>query len=212
MTINVRAFSTPIGSVTQFGGTVANIPDKFLPCDGSPVSRTTFAALFNVIGETWGVGDGSTTFNLPDMRGRSPHGVNDGSLPAGPNGSFTTRSAGEQTGNLNTNSAGSHNHTLNPHIHTTQNHQHNIGSDGAHTHNAGAIGAAPTNNFAVVTGGPPATITDSQGAHSHGGITLAGSGSHDVSANASTVNNSSNHNHTITPPSAHIPFIIKASF
>lgn len=47
----------------------------WLLCDGSAVSRTTYAALFAVIGTTWGVGDGSTTFNLPDMQGRVPVGI-----------------------------------------------------------------------------------------------------------------------------------------
>jgi microcystin-dependent protein len=48
----------------------AAAPSGYLLCDGSAVSRTTFAALFAVVGTTWGAGDGSTTFNLPDTRGR----------------------------------------------------------------------------------------------------------------------------------------------
>jgi microcystin-dependent protein len=53
----------------------ASAPTKWLKCDGSAVSRTTYAALFSVIGTTWGVGDNSTTFNLPDFVGASPAGV-----------------------------------------------------------------------------------------------------------------------------------------
>jgi len=45
------------------------VPDGFLSCDGSAVSRTTYAALFSAIGETYGAGDGSTTFNLPTAAG-----------------------------------------------------------------------------------------------------------------------------------------------
>jgi microcystin-dependent protein len=45
-------------------------PAGFFACDGSAVSRTTYAALFAALGTTWGVGDGTTTFNLPDTRGR----------------------------------------------------------------------------------------------------------------------------------------------
>jgi microcystin-dependent protein len=52
-------------------------PSGWLLCDGSAVSRTTYAALFAVIGTTFGSGDGSTTFNLPDMRGRIPLGQDD---------------------------------------------------------------------------------------------------------------------------------------
>lgn len=56
-----------------FAGTVA--PENYLFCDGSAVSRTTYATLFGVIGTTFGAGDGSTTFNLPDLSGRVPLGV-----------------------------------------------------------------------------------------------------------------------------------------
>jgi microcystin-dependent protein len=57
----------PTGMILPFGGTTA--PDGFLDCDGSAVSRTTYADLFAAIGTTWGTGDGSTTFNVPDLRG-----------------------------------------------------------------------------------------------------------------------------------------------
>ena len=48
-------------------------------CDGRAISRTTYAALFTAIGAAFGAGDGSTTFNLPDMRGRTPIGAGQGS-------------------------------------------------------------------------------------------------------------------------------------
>jgi microcystin-dependent protein len=57
------------GDMKAFGG--GALPDGWLLCDGSAVSRTTYADLFAVIGETWGVGDGSTTFNLPDISRRT---------------------------------------------------------------------------------------------------------------------------------------------
>lgn len=63
----------PPGLVESYAGTTA--PTGYLLCDGSAVSRTTYATLFNVIGTTFGIGDGSTTFNVPDMRGRYPFGV-----------------------------------------------------------------------------------------------------------------------------------------
>jgi len=49
-------------------------PSGWLLCDGSAVSRTTYASLFSIIGSTYGAGDGSTTFNLPNMQGRVPVG------------------------------------------------------------------------------------------------------------------------------------------
>jgi len=56
-----------VGSVISFSTSTA--PDNWLECDGSAVSRTAFADLFGVIGTTYGVGDGSTTFNIPDLTG-----------------------------------------------------------------------------------------------------------------------------------------------
>lgn len=65
------------GIILAYGGSSA--PAGFLLCDGSAVSRTTYADLFAAIGTTWGVGDGSTTFNVPDLRGRSVVGSGTGS-------------------------------------------------------------------------------------------------------------------------------------
>jgi microcystin-dependent protein len=64
---------TPAGSMMAYAG--ASVPNGFLLCDGSAVSRSTYADLFTAIGTTWGVGNGSTTFNLPDMREAAPIGV-----------------------------------------------------------------------------------------------------------------------------------------
>lgn len=60
------ADSTPAGSVIWFAASTA--PGGYLICDGSQVSRSTYANLFSVVGEVFGSGDGSTTFNLPDLR------------------------------------------------------------------------------------------------------------------------------------------------
>ena len=54
-----------IGSIAAFAG--SSLPSGWLLCNGSAVSRTTYAALFSVIGTTYGTGDGSTTFNLPNL-------------------------------------------------------------------------------------------------------------------------------------------------
>lgn len=59
------ASSLPSGAIIDFGG---SLQPGFLLCDGSAVSRVTYAALFAAISTTWGVGDGSTTFNVPDLR------------------------------------------------------------------------------------------------------------------------------------------------
>ncbi len=66
----------PVGTVVSTVLTTA--PSGWLLCDGSAVSRTTYADLFAGIGTTYGSGDGSTTFNLPDMRGRVAMGAGTG--------------------------------------------------------------------------------------------------------------------------------------
>ena len=71
------AWSSPkmsAGIICPFGGSSA--PTGFLMCNGQAVSRTTYAALFAVIGTTYGGGNGSTTFNVPDLRGRTVIGSN----------------------------------------------------------------------------------------------------------------------------------------
>ena len=64
------------GSIIMYGGTTA--PSGWFLCNGAAVSRTTYAALFAVISTEFGIGDGSTTFNLPDMRGEFPRGYDNG--------------------------------------------------------------------------------------------------------------------------------------
>lgn len=66
----------PPGSVMAFAHTAA--PTGWLLCQGQAVSRTTYAALFAVLSTTWGEGDASTTFNLPDLRGEFVRGADDG--------------------------------------------------------------------------------------------------------------------------------------
>lgn len=66
-------------------------PGGYLPCDGAAVSRTTYASLFGVCGTTYGAGDASTTFNVPDLRSRLPMGAG-----AGPG--LTVRALGSQGG------------------------------------------------------------------------------------------------------------------
>jgi microcystin-dependent protein len=64
------------GLIAFFSASTA--PDGWLACDGAVVSRTTYAALFAAIGTTYGVGDGTTTFSLPDLRGEFLRGLDGG--------------------------------------------------------------------------------------------------------------------------------------
>ncbi len=70
------AAAVPVGSVTMYAANTA--PTGWLECSGAAVSRTTYAGLFTAIGTVFGVGDGSTTFNLPDMRGEFARGWDNG--------------------------------------------------------------------------------------------------------------------------------------
>lgn len=64
----------PIGSILAYAGTTAP-NSKWLLCNGQAVSRTTYSDLFNIISTTFGAGNGSTTFNVPDLRGRTIIGL-----------------------------------------------------------------------------------------------------------------------------------------
>ena len=64
----VSGDTLPVGCIVPF--TSDTVPENWLLCDGSAVSRTDYALLFSIIGTTYGVGDGSTTFNLPNLKGR----------------------------------------------------------------------------------------------------------------------------------------------
>ena len=88
------------GSIVMYGSTT--IPTGYLECNAQAVSRTTYANLFAVIGTTFGVGDGSTTFNLPDLRDNFPVGVSGTKALA--------TKAGSNTATLATTNLASHSH------------------------------------------------------------------------------------------------------
>ena len=67
------AAAVPTGWIAQYAGPTA--PSGYLLCDGTAVSRTTYATLFALVGTTFGIGNGTTTFNLPNLKGRVPIGL-----------------------------------------------------------------------------------------------------------------------------------------
>lgn len=155
--------STPVGTILPFAGSSA--PTGYLICDGSAVSRTTYANLFAVIGTTYGAGDGSTTFNLPNLKGSVPVGLD------------TTQTEFNTLGKT----GGAKTHTL-----TTSElpaHTHSISSDGNHSHSVyiNAPGDLPSKyrvEFMGVSSVQQCGYTSTNGAHSHGGATgSVGSGS-----------------------------------
>ena len=96
----------PIGAMLPYGNTTP--PENWLICDGSEVSRTTYAELFNVIGTSYGSGDGTTTFNLPDKRGRVSVGLDSNDSDFNSIG----KHCGEKKHKLNIDEMPPHNHNI----------------------------------------------------------------------------------------------------
>ena len=97
----------PAGIVMPFAGSTA--PQGYLFCDGSAVSRTDYADLFTAIGTTYGAGDESTTFNLPDLSGRVVLGVSQ-SHALGTSGGEAAHTLTEQELPAHTHTVPSHGH------------------------------------------------------------------------------------------------------
>jgi len=140
---DLRAYSMPAGAVTPFAG--ASAPTGFLLCDGSAISRTTYSGLFTAISTTYGTGDGSSTFNIPDLRGRVVAGQDD-------MGGSSANRLTDQTGGLNGDTlgdtGGSETHTLSTaqlpaHTHTVAA-QQQVGGDSTNRGGSGQLGAAAT--------------------------------------------------------------------
>jgi microcystin-dependent protein len=107
-----RNLGIPSGVVFPFAGTAA--PYGYLVCDGSAISRTEYPALFSAIGTSHGQGDGSTTFNLPDYRGRFMRGV-DGAAGRDPDKASRSAAAaggntGDAVGSAQGDNVGNHTH------------------------------------------------------------------------------------------------------
>lgn len=88
MELEVDAVTLPAGIVMQSAAVLAS---PWIPCDGRAISRAEYPALFAAVGTTYGAGDGATTFNLPDLRGRAAIGSGTGT-------GLTSRAAGSAVG------------------------------------------------------------------------------------------------------------------
>lgn len=155
------------GMLMPFAGSAA--PSGWLLCAGQAVSRTTYAALFTAIGTAYGSGDSSTTFNLPDLRGRVPAGVDnmDGTAAnrvtsggSGITGTTLGASGGAETHTLTTAQMPSHSHTV-----TDSGHSHSLSNAAGPGGNAGT----GVSGYGSPTSGTTASATT--------GITLQNAGS-----------------------------------
>lgn len=142
-----------VGSIEMI--TYATADSGWLICDGSAVSRATYATLYAKIGDTFGAGNGSTTFNLPNLKGRSPIGVDSANTDID--------AIGETRGSWN-------------HSHSTPNHQHTIPTHShamPHTHQVGAHNHAVSGGHVHSVGGHYHSV-NATGAD----IAIASSGAH----------------------------------
>jgi microcystin-dependent protein len=166
----------PIGFVGDYAGTTA--PSFWLLCYGQAVSRTTYSKLFDAIGETYGVGNGVTTFNLPDCRGRVVAGKDD-------MGGTSANRLTAQTGGLNGDTlgatGGAETHALLTAQMPTHTHSGTTDTQAANLDHSHTIGSWSTGFAAGVA------VT---------GLTMGGS------ATSGGVNSTLNHTHTFTTGSA----------
>lgn len=205
----------PTGAMLEYAGSAA--PTGWLLCDGTAVSRTTYAALFAVLGTAYGAGDGSTTFNVPDRRGKFGVGVN---------GTYTRGTSG---GSTTTSSAGSHDHTgstgsttlttaqIPSHTHTGTSDSTTIsGSFGPFRQSLGpAAGASASGVFSTYAGGTSGDANN--GSSQVVGINMSAPHTHTLTTAATgggtghshTISTDGTHTHTVTPPYLASNFIIK---
>jgi microcystin-dependent protein len=170
----------PTGTIVVYSG--ASAPTGWLLCDGSAALRSTWSGLFDVIGTTYGAGDGSTTFNVPNLNGR---------VPAGLDISQTEFDSLGKTGGAKT-------HTLS--TSEMPSHAHNAATNAISTSNSGNssntyVGTPVTSNGAAVTN------TGNQSAnHTHGTNNQSAGHTHAVSGNQSAnhTHSTPNHNHSMS--------------
>ena len=103
------ANGVPAGSVFSFA--TSTVPSGYLECNGAAVSRSTYASLFSSISTTWGVGDGSSTFNLPDLRGQFVRGW-DNSAGVDSGRSFASSQSDQNKAHNHSINDSGHNHTI----------------------------------------------------------------------------------------------------
>lgn len=204
--------ANPIGMITPWAGLAASpVPTGWLLCDGTAVSRATYDELFALIGTQYGVGDGSTTFNVPDLRGRVIMGLDN--MGASSANVVVDASADTVGGTL-----GTETHTLTEaelpsHTHTGPSHSHTITHTHDINHNHASFNSGNNHRTHTHNTDPASFTSGSGGSHSHGpgtgtGFIHAGSGTSQWTTSGGTTFGTTNttdteasHTHAINVPS-----------
>lgn len=156
----------PSGVVTDFAGSA--IPSGWLLCDGSAVSRSTYANLFGAIGSTWGAGDGTSTFNVPDLQNK---------ITRGSGASTVGSSGGSDSVVLTVAQLPSHNHPI-----VDPGHAHAI-TDPGHVHaatTATSINTTGTATGSAAAGNTGSAVTGITVSSNVTGVTVGNTGSGDT--------------------------------
>lgn len=200
-----------VGTVIMHAGNTA--PDGWLLCDGSAVSRTTYSALFAVVSTTFGVGDNSTTFNLPNQSGRTVLGVGTG---AGLTARALAATVGAETVAITTSEMASHSHSASDsgHTHAAANSANN---SVAHTHGAYTDGTQLGRGqygFSAIGGGYKGSLIVKGSSPICGSGSVTADHTHSFTTNSGTAsitiaNNGSGSGHNNMQPSLVVNFIIK---
>ncbi len=172
----------PSGTVLDYAGPTA--PSGWTECDGSAISRTTFATLFAAIGTTWGVGDGSTTFNVPDLRRRTC--VGRGGSATGTLGNTIGSTGGEENHVLTVGELAAHTHTV-----TDPGHNHTV-SDPGHGHGVSDPGHSHSFSFQQDSGDGTARTRGSAGPNQGNFGTNGATTGISINGNTTGVSNNSN--------------------
>lgn len=194
---SIDAF-TPIGTLLPFAGSSA--PSGWLLADGSAVSRSTYAALFAVCGTTYGAGNGTTTFNVPNLQNRVPVGSGGSYSRGGTGGASTVTLTTGQIPSHDHGSVGDHGHSISGTANAVGDHSHSYTNASSTRNDINAAAGSTVNNgsFGDSTGGG--------GGHSHslsGSIGSGGGHTH------SSVGSGGSHENM--PPFVAMPYIIRAT-